>query len=307
MNRRGEIIACYHKHTTELKIFHLSDLKKPWKKIVLKKQDKKKMEIENPRFMVIDEDEKFFLTDSYKHRLYKFSAEGTLEGDVGGCGDGFGKLHSPKGIVIVKDHVLVCDLYNRRVQSFNRRTMNPEFSFYMPEHNLCPIHISYNQEKNLLFISGTNVIYICEWPGDESSAPLNILKVKCWIKKYKRKENTCHLQRIGGMAAYDNALIITETIQGSGVVLNVFPLSIDFESGEGIPAEITRKGGQYQQDRSPDEWDWKELKVYGRAELESTIVPSDMNPHPVLVCDGSVYVSNDSGEESLKEYSNIYA
>ena len=300
-----EIITCY-KQWSHLQVY-TSKLKEERRINLKNEENTEKFTIENPRGMSVDSDGNLYITDSNTHHLFKFSPTGQLVKKKGGCGKTFGKLHSPKGVVVIKDHVLVCDLFNRRIQSFNRKDLNPEFVFYLPQKYLCPFHIAYNEGQKRLYITGTNFIYVCELVGDLEVA--ESLKVLCFIRKYKEENNDHYLQRIGGVALQGENLVISETFQNSVILLKVEITSTDREN---IPFLIERHYGTYiQDDKSPDEDMVNEFKIV-RCRNPQDMSPKDAEksdhdtlekPHPVVMCCGFIFVSNDcTKQQSLKRY-----
>ena len=259
------------------------------------------MTIMNPRGMSVDISGNFYITDSDTHRLYKFSNTGTLKKSKGGCGKCLGELHNPKGVVVIEEHVLVCDLFNRRIQFFKKDDLTPEFIVRIPQKYLCPFHIAYSAKNKLLYITGTNIIYICEMKDNLKEG--DSLKVMCWIKKYKEGNETHKLQRIGEIAVEEKRLIITETFQNSVLVLDVqLPTHCTCEN---VPVLVDRSCGAYsQEDESPEEDMVTEFKIQcpvaTQAPSKNPPEPDDLKkPHPVVVHNGFIFVSDDYTTKSF--------
>jgi DNA-binding beta-propeller fold protein YncE len=74
-----------------------------------------------PHGITLDPDGHLLVTDSTNSRVYRFSAEGKLLGEIGGGpGSGDGQFRAPRDVKIGRDgHILVLDGDNRRIQEFD--------------------------------------------------------------------------------------------------------------------------------------------------------------------------------------------
>jgi tripartite motif-containing protein 71 len=71
-----------------------------------------------------------FVADTGNHRIQRFNAIGQPLSLFGEAGDGEGQLNSPRGVVVNgKREVIIADAANNRIQVFERRVVEDDFTF----------------------------------------------------------------------------------------------------------------------------------------------------------------------------------
>ena len=310
-------MVCFKQHCEIQKYKYDNNDAKLNETIKLKNESAGYMTIENPRGMATDSSKKIYITDSHSHKLFKFNEQGQLIKCTRGCGNNFGDLHEPKGIVIIKDCVFVCDLLNQRVQCFDQ-DLNPLYVIYILQ-SICPFHITCGREINptRLYISGTNIIYICELSGDLTKPTELTAKERCSMSKYSKNKCIYPFQRIGGLAVKESdndkvQLFVSETFDNSVLVLNV---DIPPEKNECTP-ELSSKypttGMHKPTEResfkivvatdSPMELEGERQGTKNATATGSPTEPQERKlkkPHPIAV-DGNILIVSTDEKEKVK-------
>ena len=266
------------------------------------------MTIENPRGMATDNDGNIYITDSYSHKLHKFSKDGVHQKSTKGRGKKFGELHSPKGIVIIDIktaerndyYVFVCDLFNQRVQCFDC-DLNFLYTIYIiKKSNLCPFNITYGGRRNpkTLYITGTNRIYVCKLSGDLRKP--DKAEVQCSVLQYKDGETYYKFQRIGGISVIEKEghgvqLVVYETFQSSVLVLN---LNIDETDDKRHNTPTLLKRYPDSSTNEPTQKAKFELPIIVETEKRM----GNLKPHPITVhAENTLFISTED-ECGIKKY-----
>ena len=66
--------------------------------------------------VAVDKDDNIYVSDAYKHCLYKFNKNGDLLNKLGKKGKGSGEFDFPRGMAVAGDRLFVCDRKNHRIQ-----------------------------------------------------------------------------------------------------------------------------------------------------------------------------------------------
>ena len=66
--------------------------------------------------VAVDKDDNIYVSDAYKHCLYKFNKNGDLIKKFGKKGESIGEFNFPQGMVVAGDQLFVCDRKNHRIQ-----------------------------------------------------------------------------------------------------------------------------------------------------------------------------------------------
>jgi hypothetical protein len=308
----NEVFVCFKQHH-QVKVYTWGpNERKPTlkRKINLKSRYKWDMIIDNPRGMVIDENGKIIISDSYTHKLYMFDKNGVFLGDIGGCGEKIGKLHNPKGIAEINNHILVCDLFNQRVHvfKFDETGFEPVNVIRRPqESNIWPCHIACgkNFDNNAyLYITGTNRIYVCQLSGAIEN-PKVVLK--CTITKYKTSDGIGHkFHRIGGIAVEEDrmkgkaTLVVTETFRNTVLVLK---LTFD-ENRYNIPELIDGHPGD--DTKEYEETEIFHIDFFSKQGSNKDNVNSMLKkPHPVVLLEKGYITSTDDKDECFLKRNDL--
>ncbi|MDI3534038.1 MAG: hypothetical protein PWQ82_403 [Thermosediminibacterales bacterium] len=76
-------------------------------------------DINGPQGIAVDSQDNIYVSDTYNHRIMKFSSDGDYLGSYGSFGHGAKQLYYPKGLWVDKDgSLLIADSGNHRIQRF---------------------------------------------------------------------------------------------------------------------------------------------------------------------------------------------
>lgn len=305
--RNEEIFACF-KHHHQLKVYTYNKDEPVLKEEICLKEKGKDIIINNPRGMAVD-DEYIYITDSYSHKLYKFTRKGKLIKSVGGCGKRIGELHGPKDITIVGSYIFVCDLFNQRVQCFNKELDATYAMYNLKESHIFPIHIT--SVSTHLYIAGTNRIYVCSLTGPLRKPKVGVVYSVTQYKPEGQPEK--EFERIGGIAVKkykpdEVLLLVTETFQNSVLVLSLntqqaerdnTPLLIGIHYGIDNEKEPSV---EQQTHESNEEF----IFVHKDQQLSSENKNEDeggeikfKKPHPIVIYNKNFVTSTDSKKEKI--------
>jgi hypothetical protein len=301
-----EMFVCFKQHH-QVKVYTWGPKEeKPTLKreINLKSRYKFDMIIDNPRGMVIDEKGRIIISDSYTHKLYMFDENGAFIDVIGGCGEKIGKLHNPKGIAEINNHILVCDLFNQRVHVFKLIDGSGFEAVYVirrpQENSIWPYHIACGKlfdNDAYVYITGTNRIYVCQLSG-AIHKPKVVLK---WaITRYKTNDGIEHkFHRIGGIAVEEDrmmgkaTLVVTQTFRNTVLVLE---LTLN-KNGYNIPQLIDGHPGDkpinYNEQSEAFQIDFFSDQGSNKDDENSTL----KKPHPVVLLEKHYITSIDDKDK----------
>ena len=96
-----------------------------------------------PSGVAVDNEKNIIFTDTFSHRVVKFSPDGTFLGSTGKLmerGDGLREFNEPIGVAVASNgDIYVCDRSNHRVQILNQNLLSVQ-SFGMEGNGRCEFH-----------------------------------------------------------------------------------------------------------------------------------------------------------------------
>ncbi|CAH1244166.1 TRIM3 [Branchiostoma lanceolatum] len=136
-----------------------------------------------PYGLAVQRDGRVVVTDTYKHCIFMFEADGTLVKQVGGQGQGEGQFNKPCFVCVDKeDNIIVADKLNHRVQVFDKN-LNFKHKFgqfgTQPQDMLAPFCASADSKGNIVVV---NSGYKSDGGGVEHGRKLQVFRTDgTWV------------------------------------------------------------------------------------------------------------------------------
>ena len=116
-----------------------------------------------PSGVAVDNEKNIIFTDTFSHRVVKFSPDGTFLGSTGKLmerGDGLGEFNEPIGVAVASNgDIYVCDRSNHRVQILNQNLLSVR-SFGKEGKGRCEFHhpwdVAFDSKGNVYVVDCSN-------------------------------------------------------------------------------------------------------------------------------------------------------